>query len=1323
MPFLKKTNENQVRRVNTGADYQRPTSVLKDSVHLVSVAEAISRTIDVGFYFNAGVNELEVYHGTDTTSAVTLCRAVDYINGTKYGHYEEVNNYSIRFEPGEISAGDILRFRLTVNSYDRSSINTNNLTQLAKDVYGRTGTLLQDTGESVGSKPIVASTYRAEQRNDSWLNDAALNAALTDIGSDSRSLHVTKGTWSITDDVTIPSNVTLVVDDGASLTVDSTSTFTINGIVFAGSYQIFYGTLANSVVTTYPRDLSWWGYSQHLYLDELTVNTIHAPGIGDATSAIWIRDMDEDTWVHTQLNADEDKIRFATDGTERGIIDDAGRWGIGTVLPADGAIDATLDVASSSHEPRLVLKMVDATIGANDEIGIIKFTGTDGGGGENAPQIGAEIIAVATEGWTVGNAGAALTFWTHTESTNTVTEKMRINQNGRVGIGTTSMAQTLDVSEDSYPTLLIKNLNANIIATDEIGDLEFAGVDSGTEGNPSVGARIRATAEENWVGGTNFGTALRFYTADNTASTLSERVVIDENGYVGIGLGAGGTPSYILEAAGIVAANVFTSRSPLDIRAANTNVIYASDATFDVGIGTTSPSARLDISDSTTVVVARLKRDDPGVNDTDELGTLYFAATGPGTSANPRDGSMIKSVAMVDWTNGNNASDLVFGTTLSGGTSPSEIMRISNLNRVGIGVTAPVEKLQVNGGVTIGDTGGLNEGTLRYHNGVFEGRDSTSWVSLAGSGGGGGGSVWSITGSTVYYNGGQVAVGTALPYTSASFEVADTNAPGSINLKRIDAAVTDTETLGFITFSGTDGADTNSPQIATSIISYAMGTWGAGQYGANMAFHVTPENHDTAINGMRLFGQESGAVRYGQLTINTTATEHVPASSLPGVGLVISTETTLEPSLMVRSASSAVIAGTNIGKILFAGVDGASASNPSIAATINAIATEAWAASNFGTKLEFRTSDDTASTLTRRMTIGQNGNVQIGGTETDEPGTELVVEGGITIGATAATTDGTIEYATSAFTAYENGITCDLIPFKTVGTDHYKETGGLILGGSTASTYRIAITGETTDGDSIIGLRRAYAGASPSRIIMSKARGSIASPTTAVDQDYVGVTHYYAYNTAAAAYIPVAAIECQVEGVSGVNSGGKLGFSVSETAGSGATLAMNIWESGAVGIGIGDTEANESLQVDGGINIGTTVTTNNGTIRYNGSNFQGYKGGTWVNLDAAGLSVGETLFTANDLSPSVATLVTLYRTQNTDPGGGNRREITMFDGPIAGQTFTLLIGDAYTRIMHSSGLINLQGGSDWTPDDGDTISFVYSAKNTAWWETSRSINS
>lgn len=76
---------------------------------------------------------------------------------------------------------------------------------------------------------------------------------------------------------------------------------------------------------------------------------------------------------------------------------------------------------------------------------------------------------------------------------------------------------------------------------------------------------------------------------------------------------------------------------------------------------------------------------------------------------------------------------------------------------------------------------------------------------------------------------------------------------------------------------------------------------------------------------------------------------------------------------------------------------------------------------------------------------------------------------------------------------------------------------------------------------------------------------------------------------------------------------------------------------GQTGMGIGNTNPQEKLDVTGAIKIGTTSTTNAGTIRWNGSNFQGYDGSQWVNLDSQG-GAGAFETTSNVTSNSPGTI-------------------------------------------------------------------------------------
>jgi hypothetical protein len=92
---------------------------------------------------------------------------------------------------------------------------------------------------------------------------ATIQSAITDIGASERTLYIPVGTWSITSDLTIPSNIMLRVEQGAILNVATAKTLTINGGLDAGLYQIFdcVGTgevvfAINSLREGFPQ---WWG--------------------------------------------------------------------------------------------------------------------------------------------------------------------------------------------------------------------------------------------------------------------------------------------------------------------------------------------------------------------------------------------------------------------------------------------------------------------------------------------------------------------------------------------------------------------------------------------------------------------------------------------------------------------------------------------------------------------------------------------------------------------------------------------------------------------------------------------------------------------------------------------------------------------------------------------------------------------------------------------------------------------------------------------------------------------------------------------------------
>lgn len=81
----------------------------------------------------------------------------------------------------------------------------------------------------------------------------------------------------------------------------------------------------------------------------------------------------------------------------------------------------------------------------------------------------------------------------------------------------------------------------------------------------------------------------------------------------------------------------------------------------------------------------------------------------------------------------------------------------------------------------------------------------------------------------------------------------------------------------------------------------------------------------------------------------------------------------------------------------------------------------------------------------------------------------------------------------------------------------------------------------------------------------------------------------------------------------------------------GATEVLN-FDSGTFNVGVGTTEPLEKLDVDGALKLGNTINTNTGTIRWTGTDFEGYDGGAWQSFTAGGSggdlplgSLGQTL--------------------------------------------------------------------------------------------------
>jgi uncharacterized protein YigE (DUF2233 family) len=266
------------------------------------------------------------------------------------------------------------------------------------------------------------------------------------------------------------------------------------------------------------------------------------------------------------------------------FVDDANqRVGIGTASPS-----TILEVADS-NPATLTLKGTDSIVTAGTEVQAIDFYQSDASGGAG---VSARIVGVGNN-----SSGAQnLTFHTGQAGLSTVAERMRIDSNGKVGIGTTSPAANLQVASENRA---------------------FSVIDSGTSNYAE--AAFTALGGDGPAYGRLSGYDIQLQTG-TTRGGLSTAMHLDNDGKVGIGTT---TPGEALDVDGNVMIsadqsyyiNSVTSgvgrlrlhwaqstghayvdyKDDLNFRANGTGGAVTFKSNGKVGIGTTSPGAPLHV--------------------------------------------------------------------------------------------------------------------------------------------------------------------------------------------------------------------------------------------------------------------------------------------------------------------------------------------------------------------------------------------------------------------------------------------------------------------------------------------------------------------------------------------------------------------------------------------------------------------------------------------------------------------------------------------------------------------------------------------------------
>jgi hypothetical protein len=400
------------------------------------------------------------------------------------------------------------------------------------------------------------------------------------------------------------------------------------------------------------------------------------------------------------------------------------RAGVGfTNLISTGAADPLI-LSTNSTERMRITSAGNVGIGASSPAGRLALAGT--GSGSTSPEISFEN-QTATTGRTyaiISGDGGPFRFQDVTAGA----ERMRIDSSGNVGIGTTSPGKTLD---------LVGQFRASGSAASGYALLEY-----GTS----------ATATNNWHVGSEGDGTFRWYNGNFGAGT--ERMRIDSAGNVGIGttspavrldvVGASGGDSLIANRASNAAyIQMFGTSFPnfntlqsLDGSGneywgiggagnANTMVFRTNSANErmritsagNVGIGTSSPSVKLDVNGSANFGAAIITG--TGVS----TGDVHFELGGNRSGSGPAYMDF-HAVASTDFeariiryggTNGGmdiinlgtggmvlsqeGAAPMVFKTTAT------ERMRIDSSGNVGIGTTGAGYRLDIASGDTTAGLG------------------------------------------------------------------------------------------------------------------------------------------------------------------------------------------------------------------------------------------------------------------------------------------------------------------------------------------------------------------------------------------------------------------------------------------------------------------------------------------------------------------------------------------------------------------------------------------------------------------------------------------
>ena len=289
----------------------------------------------------------------------------------------------------------------------------------------------------------------------------------------------------------------------------------------------------------------------------------YTPPLTPTTAA----DADGNTKVQVEESADENKIRFDTAGSERMVIDETGKVGIGTSSPA-----SALEVSGTTTDVALTVVNDKSTALDNSETATLRLQCNQGTDSDfeivhdvfghttlysNQPNsdTNAHIKFTDTPAVVINPNAMDMDFQVASDS---VSNMLYVNGGtDSVGIGTNSPSSRLEVQGGLTTTgsvLTLSTMETTVVANDVLGRINFrAPLEASGTDAILPGASIHALATDTFAADNN-ETAIVLSTASSDAEGtagggLNERMRITSAGLVGIGTAAPASDLHIVAAA------------------------------------------------------------------------------------------------------------------------------------------------------------------------------------------------------------------------------------------------------------------------------------------------------------------------------------------------------------------------------------------------------------------------------------------------------------------------------------------------------------------------------------------------------------------------------------------------------------------------------------------------------------------------------------------------------------------------------------------------------------------------------------------------------